>query len=135
MSSFTKPLILKFLDLKKDRKRFQLIESFEYWRHTKDDNDIITIPAGYRTDFASVPRFFWRIIPPIGLYGKAAVIHDYLYDNYRARFAQYPATSYFRKKMRKECDLIFLEAMEVLGVSKWKRLLMYRAVRIGGPRF
>ncbi|BAN05358.1 hypothetical protein [Nitratiruptor phage NrS-1] len=30
---------------------------------------------------------------------------------------------------RKECDLLFLEAMEELGTKKWKRLTMYYAVR------
>ncbi|EBY8229153.1 DUF1353 domain-containing protein, partial [Salmonella enterica subsp. enterica serovar Adelaide] len=46
---------------------------------------------------------------------KAAIIHDYLYDNA------------FRTKQ--EADLIFLDGMMVLGVPEWKRIVMYLAVR------
>jgi len=42
----------------------------------------ITVPAGYRTDFASIPhpmtRLVWPLLPPVGRSGKAAVIHDWL---------------------------------------------------------
>ena len=40
---------------------------------------IIEVPAGFETDFASVPRLFWRVVPPWGRYSPAAVVHDYLY--------------------------------------------------------
>ena len=121
MSSFTKPLILKFLDTRKDLFRFELVEPFEYHVGEIGSGDIVSVPQGFRTDFASVPRIFWRIVPPVGLYGKAAVVHDYLYDS--------------RERSRADADKIFLEAMIVLGVPKLQRNLMYRAVRIGGTRF
>ncbi len=50
---------------------------------------------------------------------RAAVIHDYL-----ARKAP-------DKKTRILADKIFLEAMKVEGVQRWRRYMMYRAVRIG----
>ena len=83
------------------------------------------VPAGFVTDFASVPRIFWRLIgPPTGYgrdaaYGKAAVIHDFLYFT--------PGT-----RSRQDCDDVFLEAMTDLGVSKARRTLMHLAVRVGG---
>ena len=40
---------------------------------------IVVVPAGFATDFASVPRAFWRLLPPFGEYMLAAVVHDYLY--------------------------------------------------------
>ena len=79
---------------------------------------MITVPAGFETDFASVPRLFWRLIPPWGRYSAAAVVHDYLY-------ATASVTRY-------EADRIFLDLMKRLGVPLWKRRLMYRAVRLGG---
>lgn len=116
MSSFTKPLVLKFLDKKKNNKCwFELVEPFEYHVHSLNSGDVITVPEGYCTDFASVPRIFWSIIPPIGLYGKAAVIHDYLCDE--------------QTRTRKEADLIFREAMSVLKVSPLQIFSMYYAVR------
>ncbi|ECE7751582.1 DUF1353 domain-containing protein, partial [Salmonella enterica subsp. enterica serovar Ngili] len=44
-----------------------------------------------------------------------AIIHDYLYDN--------------ALRTKKEADLIFLDGMTVLGVPRWKRIVMYLAVR------
>ena len=115
-NSFLTPLIIKFLDTK-DAKRWELHEGFRY---VCKSGEVIYVPKGFRTDFASVPRFFWRIIPPTGLYGKAAVIHDFLYQE--------------KLFDRARADAIFLEGMELLGVSRWKRNLMYRTVRLFGGR-
>ncbi len=71
-------------------------------------------------DFASVLRLLWWLVSRWGKYGNAAVIHDYCY--WEQRF------------FRKESDMIFREGMKVLGVSKFKTLLMYYAVRLGGRR-
>ncbi|EOV0254218.1 DUF1353 domain-containing protein, partial [Salmonella enterica] len=35
-------------------------------------------------------------------------------------------------RTKKEADLIFLDGMTVLGVPKWKRTVMYLAVRVFG---
>ncbi|EOG2822191.1 DUF1353 domain-containing protein, partial [Salmonella enterica] len=82
------------------------------------NSDIISVPAGFITDLATIPRIFWTILPPDGKYAKAAIIHDYLYDN--------------ALRTKKEADLIFLDGMTVLGVPKWKRTVMYWAVRVFG---
>lgn len=39
--------------------------------------DVITIPGGFETDLASVPRLFWALLPPHGVYERAAVLHDW----------------------------------------------------------
>jgi len=75
---------------------------------------VIHVPAGFVTDYASIPRIFWGILPPSGKYTKATVLHDYLY-----------ASELFDKKT---ADLIFKEAMLSLDVSKWKIYTMYYAV-------
>jgi hypothetical protein len=118
VSSFTKPLILEFVDTDSP-DRFELFEHFDYHVGRLNSGDVISVPAGFRTDFASVPRVFWWLVPPVGRYGKAAVIHDYLYV--------------VKTRSRKEADKIFLEAMEVLDVPKWRRKLIYFAVRFGFP--
>ena len=82
-------------------------------------NDIdIKIPKYFKTDFASVPRFLWSFLPPWGIYGKATILHDFLY--YSGLFS------------KKEADLLFLEAMKTLEVKKWKQYIMYYAVRMFG---
>ena len=80
-----------------------------------------SVPAGFITDFASTPRIVWWLIPPFGLYLRASVLHDWLYANGTIS--------------RARADAIFLEGMKALGVSAWKRWVMYLAVRGFGWRF
>jgi|SRR3990167_2545512 len=114
MSSFTEPLTVT----KITGGKWRVARAFRYYVGAEGSNDFIDVPEGYETDFASVPRGLWNILPPDGTYSQAAVLHDFLYGK--------------RLRPRKECDKIFLEAMKVLKVSWWKRRLMYRAVRIFG---
>lgn len=109
--SFNTPLDLRYID----GKNYKLLAEFKY------DTSIatITVPAGFVTDFASVPKVLWNLLPPTGPYGKAAVIHDYLYRSYG-----------FSSKI--VADAIFLEAMKALGVGRCKRNVMYLAVHLFG---
>lgn len=111
MSPFRRPLNLEYID----GRTWLVTEDFTYTRPTGWG---IKVPAGFVTDFASVPRFFWRLLPPTGEYGKAAVVHDYLYR--------------YGTVTRAEADRVFLEAMAELGVSRFTRKVMYRAVRLFG---
>lgn len=113
MSKFTTPAILEMLD----DYRWRLVEPFEFWL-TDNPDDVIYVPEGYVTDLASVPRLLWTLFPPHGRYAKAAIIHDWLYDN--------------ALRMKAEADRIFLDAMTVLGVPRWRRRVMYLAVRLFG---
>lgn len=80
--------------------------------------ETVTVPEGFVTNMASIPRIFWNILPPTGKYAKAAILHDWLYTD--------------RKKPRAECDRILLDGMKSLDVEAWKRYLMYGAVRLFG---
>jgi len=80
----------------------------------------LTIPAGFRTDFASIPaplRMFWD---DTGRYTKAAVVHDYCYRN-----------GLFNREI---CDNIFLEGCLALGVNYPLAVAMYLALRAFGRR-
>jgi hypothetical protein len=86
-------------------------------------NAILIVPAGFRTDLASVPRIpvvFW-------LFGDRAhhesVVHDYLYRRDSA-----PRVS------RADADRVFLEAMRAKKKSAPLRWAMYAGVRMGGER-
>lgn len=113
MSKFTTPAVLEMLD----DYRWRLVEPFEFWL-TETPDDVIKVPVGYVTDLASVPRIFWALFPPHGRYAKAAIVHDYLYDN--------------ALRTKKEADQIFLDGMRVLGVPWCRRWVMYFAVRLFG---
>ena len=130
MSQFTTPAVLEMLD----HYRWRLVNSFDYytlepcsgmrWEWFKIDGVgtvkriWIDVPAGYVTDLASVPRALLTIFPPHGRYAKAAIIHDYLYANALGS--------------KRWADRVFLEAMGVLGVPKWRKWTMYLAVRLFG---
>jgi len=114
--SFTTPLEVRALD----DGRWELVSEFCYYR-TDDESCEITVPKGFTTDFASIPRAVWVIYKPYGkTYGKAAVIHDYLYAT--QKHDGHPIE-------RKWADQVFLEAMKVLGANWFRRTAMYQSVR------
>lgn len=88
--------------------------------------ETITIPVGFVTDYASIPRIFWNIIPPDGDARFPAILHDYLYSlrGWEPCF-----------KNRAQCDGLFLEAMRHVGVNMVERLTVYSAVRCFGWAF
>jgi len=91
--------------------------------YVRPNHRYIIVESGYRSDFASIPRFFWRLLPPIGRYTAAAVVHDWLCD-------KRPAWCSHKLAAR-----IFEEAMADCGVHPIKRKTMVRAVLWFGPKF
>jgi hypothetical protein len=115
MSRFTEVLLVSPLA---DGRTWVTRKEFGYDVGEEGSGDSIDVPIGFMTDFASVPRPLWAILPRWGKYGNAAVIHDYCYwDQSRSRL---------------ESDRIFREAMEVLKVPRWQIRAMYCSVRLGG---
>lgn len=93
--------------------QWQLIHILRYQSDLA--GQIITVPFGFSTDFASVPR---ESVIAWGLFGgramRPAVVHDYL-----VRYRIFP---------REKCDRIFLEAMKAEGLPMVKAMPMYLAV-------
>ncbi len=83
--------------------------------------DCITVPAGFSTDFASVPWVARWLISSLSSI-EAAIVHDYLYIR-----------SGYSKEL---ADAIFLSMMEQDGSPWWRRTLMYQAVKwFGGSSY
>jgi hypothetical protein len=116
VSSFTSPLLVEILQRENriGRGLARLIKPFTYHVGFIGSGHEITVPADFVTDFASVPRLVAPFISPLSLCAKAAVLHDYLL--------------YIGTNQHEAAD-IFLEAMTVLGVSKFKRTIMWLAVK------
>lgn len=114
MSAFTENLIVSPLP---DGKTWVLRKRFSYDVGEEGSGETIEVPAGFITDFASIPRLFWMIYPKWGKYGNAAVIHDYLYWMQEKK---YP---------RKRADEIFYEGMLVLDVRKFTAKILFWAVK------
>ena len=140
MSSFTQfndTLRIEYLSEFSREKRkdyWKVLESFIFY---SDESGLgfriwIKVPTGFITDGASVPKPFWSLFPPLGNYGQAAILHDYLRD---VGLAYHDGEEWIGNKYKeftvsvKESDYIFLEAMKVLGVGWIKRTIMFLAVR------
>jgi len=78
----------------------------------------IQVHVGQLTDGASIPLFLRGLIPKGGPLFCPAVIHDTAYRN--------------GLLTRKQCDGLFLRAMEDNHVNIVRRKIIYRAVRIFG---
>ncbi len=79
------------------------------------------VPAGFRTDFATVPRLVAWVVPRFGVYTLAAILHDWLCTEGIHSGA---VTS-------READGLFRRVMRESGVPVLRRWLMWCGVRWG----
>ena len=86
----------------------------------------VIVPAGTVTDGASIPRPLSAVLAVWGTYGRAALLHDYLYQQLRIGKPHVYAAD------RRAAAALFFAAMQPLGTSAWLRWLMWAAVRIFG---
>ncbi|WP_309628221.1 DUF1353 domain-containing protein [Brevundimonas sp.] len=152
-------------DIVDGRQRVKLTTPVDYRDRTQAGGEsVILVPAGFVTDFASMPFGVRNLFPALGIYARPSIIHDLLYliegdlPNLLERLqAPRPGksaagtpmltpeeiTAYLnitserpwvntRRYLRHEADAVFAEAMQVVGVSAWRRTVMHRAVRMGG---
>jgi len=94
------------------------------------DGTKVIVYKGFITDYASTPRFLWRILPPWDKHKRAAVVHDWFY---RGGNLIRPDGSKYRP-CRKESDQKFKELMDRLDVESWKAITMYDGVRLFGRK-
>lgn len=141
MSRFTGKLALVLLDDKdhptiRDGRSLWGLERELGYRTSIGGEGAITVPAGFITDLASIPRALSGALPPDGPWTKAAVIHDALYFTrgglelwHGKRIIARPAPY-----SRAESDDILREAMADRGVGIVQRNLIWSGVRVGGGK-
>ena len=78
----------------------------------------VSIPRGFESDGATVPRFLWWFVPPTGRHLPAVLVHDYLYQHAIGT--------------KDAADKTFYRALRQCGIGLVKSLLMYWGVKIGG---
>jgi hypothetical protein len=83
--------------------------------------DRFVVPAGFRTDFTTVPRVAVWLIPRFGRWTPAAILHDWLLD------VGIPAGAITSR----DADGIFRRILRELGVSWPRRWVMWCGVRWG----
>lgn len=117
---------VKIYRYNKDGLFAETLGEMEYTRESNTISELKTlkVPAGFKTNFASVPQVFHSLIAPLGKHSQASILHDYLYS----KDCIYSLT-------RKQADLIFYEAMCSSLVHPFTARLMYCAVRAFGFAF
>lgn len=113
------------------RRQYQLLSDFSF-----DDLlgfGVIPVKQGFVTDYASIDVLrnfllfmFYALLAGYG--DKAATIHDWIYRG--NGIARADGSIYY--PTRKECDQIFYRALRAEGVAKWRAVLFYSGVRVGG---
>ncbi len=112
MGKFVTPLDLRHIG----ERQFELTRPLIY----EDSRGILwEVPAWFKTDLASVPRFAWYLFPPSGEYAAAAALHDYLTEMAPLLVIN-----------QKIVDSLFLEAMKATGTSALRRYPIYWSVRL-----
>lgn len=78
----------------------------------------LTVPAGFITDLASLPRLVRPVLDRNGLSRRPAVLHDWLYCS--------------KQGSRADADRLFRKALKAEGMGRLARWSMYIGVRAGG---
>jgi hypothetical protein len=99
-------------------RRWELAAPFTYG-HPLLPMGAVTVPAGFVTDYASVPRWLpltWMLVGDTA--HEAAVVHDYVY---RTGIVS-----------RAVADHLLHDAALEAGEPRWRAVLLYGGVRVGG---
>jgi hypothetical protein len=81
----------------------------------------VSVPAGFVSDLATIPSYFWWALPPTGRHGHAAILHDWLYWEQGCK--------------RAVADRVFETALAELNVDAALRKAMWAAVRVSGGQY
>lgn len=98
-------------------RKWRVLKNIKFVHNINGKIVCVEVPAGFVTDFASVPRPFWVFTPPDGKYTMAAVVHDYL-------------CSHPKIMKRKAADELFMEIAEKSGVGRATAYIMFASIRI-----
>lgn len=89
-----------------------------------ESGSVVRVPQGFLWDGASIPKSVqWLIGKPMGRYALSALLHDWLYASRILGDT---------KAGRRAADKIFNRTLAQQNISSWRRIAMYRAVRLGG---
>lgn len=104
------------------RGTWKLIAPLEY---KADSGTVYSVPIGFVTDFASVPRLPFIFVAFGDRANSAATLHDWLY-------CRDPITKNHPVADRETADLLLKEAALAQGVSTEVAEALYLGVRAGG---
>lgn len=94
---------------------------------TGSKGDAVTVPAGFLSDLASVPRMFRALIDVAGRHDRAAIVHDFACESLRVGVdagTPYPISP-------ADVDGMFRAILHELGVGRLMRNFYWAGVRWG----
>ena len=103
------------------------------WTVVLPNGKWVDIPAGFATNFASIPWFARWLISPIDptlLY--AAIIHDYLVGEFNGVPGVLHSQNGIERVSWRQAAAILRSVMDEDGARTWKRQAVYWAVRAYG---
>lgn len=104
-----------------DNRRWALNERVVW----KGNEDTISVPRGFITDFATIPKFLHGFIGPTGKYWRASVIHDWLLKTLRMK------PTFQRQASPRDIDGIFRKICREEGIPVVLCWLLWVGVRLG----
>lgn len=99
------------------RRIYKLVEPFTFVLIFPGGQESITVPAGYWTDFATLPLPLQLVLGNRDDYLEESIIHDWLCDKRQPRF-------FTNAKMR--------QVMFVLNRPRWKRWAIFYGLMVFG---
>lgn len=114
-AAFLSPLDVRKVATK-PRVRWQLLQPLVF--RAEEGASPYVVPAGFVTDFASVPRWPLAYLVAGDKAHEAATLHDWLYTK--------------RLVTREAADRLFRSAILAMGHSQLLAAAMHAAVRVGG---
>lgn len=135
MSTFTRFSVIQQLQfdkvnsLKYNKDLWKLIPGFRYYIGVENSNNYVDVPTGFITDGATIPRWLWWLLPPLGEYSQATTLHDYLCRVYSVTVIV-NGVEVEKTITRKQIDKILDESLGVLEVTPWKRKAIMAGVNL-----
>lgn len=121
LPSMIKRGIIDPYDASAKNNEWVILEPYIYWSAVLQQ--VLVIPRWFRTDLASIPAAFRWLISVNERHRLASLPHDLIYTMHCCGE---------RTPSRYEADAVLLEFCQLMGVTRWKSLAIFHAVRVGG---
>jgi len=105
------------------------IPGFRYYIGEENSTRWVDVETGFQTDGATIPRFLWWLLPPIGEYTQNTTLHDKLCTTYLITELVNGVETQVAIT-RKEIDAILKESMDVSEVTPWKKKVIMIGVNL-----
>lgn len=106
-------------------RQWSIAGGISFYYNNIDDDIWVHVPNGFVTSGPCVPSIIRRFISPKSKIFKAGIIHDYLMTKRKIKIRGYTYTA-----IKKEADVVFLQAMKIAGVPHWQQVLMFYAAKL-----